>query len=114
MEKLYNPAYKRWEVMDDNPPVRNGEEQARFVSESEEACDAYMMRLDKAAQCQTILRLIEKNGYVDRRMAARAGVMELAARICEMTRDGIPFQKTVVKEYHPDGKYKGWHTEYAL
>ena len=114
MEKLFNPTYQRWEVIPDDPKVINGEEQAVFVSPDEAACDAYMMRLDKAAQCKTILRLIEQNGYVDRRMAARRGVMELAARICDMQNEGIRFRKTVVKEYHPDGKYKGWHTEYAL
>ncbi len=114
MEKLFNPTYQRWEVIPDNPRVINGEEQAVFVSPDEEACDAFMMRLDKAAQCQTILRLIEQNGYVDRRMAARRGVMELAARICEMQADGIVFKKTWVKRYDHAGKYVGKHMEYAL
>ena len=114
MEKLYNPTYQRWEVISDNPKVINGEEQAVFVSPDEDACDAYMTRVDKNAQYQTILKLIEKNGYVDRWMAAVNGVMELAARICEMEGEGIRFIKTVEKEYHKDGSYKGWHKVYSL
>lgn len=114
MTKLFNPQYQRWEVLPDNPRVVNGEEMAMFVSPDEEACDAYMMRFDKAAQCQTILRLIERNGYIDRVMAARNGVMELAARICEMQKDGIVFTKTWIKRYDREGKYLGKHMEYGI
>ena len=114
MVKLYNPTYKRWEVIPDNPLVHNGEEMAVFVSESEEAVDAYMMRLDKPAQYQTILRLIERDGRVDRRSAFRAGVAELPARICEMIQEGIPIIKAWEKEYYPDGKYKGKHRVYSI
>lgn len=114
MVKLYNPTYKRWEVIPDDPIVHNMEEMAVFVSESEEACDAYMQRIDKPAQYQTVLRLIEKHGFVDRRLAAAAGVMELPARVCEMRQEGIPIIKTLVKDYYPDGKYKGRHMEYSI
>ena len=114
MEKLWNPTYKRWEVMPDNPRIIRGEEQPVFVSADPDACDAYMMRLDKPAQYQTILRLIENNGYIDRWMAATNGVMELAARITEMRQQGIQFTKTWVKEYREDGSYKGKHMEYSL
>ena len=114
MTKLYNPTYKRWEVLDDEPLVRNGEEVARFVSESEEACDAYMQRIDKKGQISRVLQLIERNGYVDRVMAAKAGVMELAARICDMESEGIVVKKTVVKDYDRDGKYLGYHKEYRI
>ena len=61
-----------------------------------------------------IHRLIEKHGFVDRRLAAAAGVMELPARVCEMRQQGIPIIKTLVKDYYPDGKYKGRHMEYSI
>jgi len=114
MTKLFNPAYQRWEVLPDNPRVINGEEQPVFVSPDEEACDAYMLRIDKPAQCQKILKCIEEHGYIDRRMAFRLGIAELAARITDMKHEGIVFKKTWVKEYNADGTYKGKHMEYAL
>mgnify|MGYP002521772757 CR=1 FL=1 len=114
MEKLFNAEYRRWEVYPEEPLVHNGEEMPVFVSESEEACDAYMMRLNKPAQYQTILRLIEKDGCVTRRSAFRAGVAELPARICEMIQEGIPIVKAWEKEYYPDGKYKGKHRVYSI
>ena len=114
MEKLFNPQYRRWEVIPDNPLVRNGEEVAVYVSEDPEACDAYIRRCDKKSQYKTVLTLIENNGYVDRWMAACNGVMELSSRIGEMKREGILIKDRTVKRYDKDGKYAGRHKEYFI
>ena len=114
MVKLFNPTFPRWEVYDDEPLVRNGEEQPVFVSPDEDVVDAFMQKTEKQGQCNTILKLIQKYGYVDRVMAAEHFVLELSARICDMEKQGIKFKKSTVKEYYPDGKYKGYHKEYSL
>ena len=114
MTKLFNPQYQRWEVLPDNPRVVNGEEMAVFVSPDEEACDAYMLRIDKPAQCQKILRCIEEHGFINRVMANRLHICELSARICDMKRDGIVFKHTWSKKYDEDGKCISRLMEYSL
>jgi len=112
MTKLYNPTYQRWEVIPENPQIRNGEEMAVYVSEDSEACDAYIRRCDKQTQYRKVLAYIAEHGSIDRRAAFKLGVAELSARICEMKREGIEIVSQTVKDYDREGKYTGKHKEY--
>lgn len=112
MTKLYNPTYKRWEVIPENPQIRNGEEMAVYVAEDPAECDAYIRRCDKQTQYKKILSYIAEHGSIDRRAAFLLGVAELSARICEMKRDGLSIGSQTVKTYDREGKYVEKHKEY--
>ena len=114
MEKVYNPKRGRWEVYKENPAFRAGQPMPVYVNADEDSVDAYITAIDKARQKAEILNYIREHGSIWRGDAMRMHIAELSARICEMRNEGIDIKSKVVKEYYPDGKYKGYHKEYWI